>query len=305
MYLDSCPPAVSGQGGHNQCFFVACRLYNGWALNEHQTLYWLSQYNSKCQPPWSERELHHKVQQAMKVSHSEARGHMLGDSRGYKPNDLRDKVAMPKPNKAPVVIDAVGAMTKYLDGFSCTEAELSEASPVVLEDWTDDGWVMLDNLFQPDELVNYVIEFELYEKKKGDKQTKANPMGKGITAKVADLVKEWKRIGTPFSDAGGWFRINPVNGKGINDQHVTAFRYALVEFDAVPLELQISFLARVPLPIAAILTSGGKSVHAWIRVDADDHKDYEATVERMRNVLTPFGVDRTNKILRGSRGWWA
>lgn len=294
-YLNECPPAVSGQGGHDQTFFVACRLINGFDLSEDQAFYWLSEYNRKCDPPWNDRELAHKIRSAMSTSHDKPRGHLLGDSRRYAPGDLkRNSKAMPAAAAPKVKVDAAPAMEKFLNSFRCTEAELSEASPVRLENWTNGGWVMLSNLFKPDELVNYVIDFKPYEKK-SNKTIKANPIGVGVTATVKELVRDWGLSGTPSSDAGGWLRINPVDGNGVNDKNITAFRYALIEFDDVALDLQLSFLSKVPLPISAILTSGGKSVHAWVRVDADSFEEYEQLVLRMREVMTRFGIDRANK----------
>ena len=76
-YLEACPAAESGHSGHNQTFKVACTLYNGWALSEEETLMWLSVYNRRCLPPWSERELMHKVKSAVKVAHNNPRGYLL------------------------------------------------------------------------------------------------------------------------------------------------------------------------------------------------------------------------------------
>jgi hypothetical protein len=89
--------------------------------------------------------------------------------------------------------------------------------------------------------------------------------------------------------------MNPVDGCGIADANVTAFRFALVECDAMPLELQMALLARIPLPISAIISSGGRSLHAWVRVDADTLEDYRRTVSRMLALLARFGVDGQNK----------
>lgn len=296
-YLDATPGAVSGNGGHNQTYFVACQLVNGFDLGEAAAYEWLCVYNQKCDPPWTERELMHKVGQALKATnHSKPRGHLIGGNGTFSRADLvspKVKAALP-PKVSQKKYDAVKEMNEYLNGFSCTDLDLQEASPIRLEDSEGDGWLLLETLFEPDEFINYVIDWEPYTKK-GAKEIKANPIGLGVTDRCRSLVKEWGAMGTPFSDAGGWLRINPVDGNGVNDKNVTAFRFALVEFDAVPIDMQISFLARVPLPIAAILTSGGKSVHAWIKVEADDFKDYEATVEEMRNLLTRFGIDRTNK----------
>jgi hypothetical protein len=89
--------------------------------------------------------------------------------------------------------------------------------------------------------------------------------------------------------------MNPVDGKGVADANVTAFRFALLESDKLPIELQLSLLAKLPLPIAAILSSGGRSVHAWVMADVPDAEDYRATVAGMLEILARFGVDGKNK----------
>jgi len=59
--------------------------------------------------------------------------------------------------------------------------------------------------------------------------------------------------------------------------------------------LQLSLLAKLPLPIAVILTSGGRSVHAWVRVDAATLDEYRHDVSWMLALLARFGVDDKNK----------
>src|SRR5262249_34097864 len=56
-YVARLPPAISGQGGHNACFHVACVLVLGFGLSEPAALQILTEYSSICQPPWSDREL--------------------------------------------------------------------------------------------------------------------------------------------------------------------------------------------------------------------------------------------------------
>ena len=77
-YVAKCPPAVSGQGGHNATFHVACALVHGFALGEPDALALLREYNAGCVPPWSEAELVHKVRSAATAQHTEPRGWLLG-----------------------------------------------------------------------------------------------------------------------------------------------------------------------------------------------------------------------------------
>jgi len=65
-YLAKCPPAVSGQGGHNATFHAACVLILGFQLERDQALMLLGEWNQTCQPPWTDRELEHKVDDARK-----------------------------------------------------------------------------------------------------------------------------------------------------------------------------------------------------------------------------------------------
>ena len=81
LYLAAIPGAVSGSGGHNQTFSVACSLYNGWALSENETLAWLKIYNERCDPKWSDRELAHKAADAAKAKHNNPRGHLIGEQQ--------------------------------------------------------------------------------------------------------------------------------------------------------------------------------------------------------------------------------
>jgi archaellum biogenesis ATPase FlaH len=63
-YIDKIDPAVAGQGGHDQTFKVACVLKMGFALDDSEALSLLREWNANCQPPWSERELNHKIKSA-------------------------------------------------------------------------------------------------------------------------------------------------------------------------------------------------------------------------------------------------
>lgn len=63
-YVRSMPPAVSGQRGHDTTFLVALALVRGFALSNTEALPILEEFNARCIPPWSERELEHKLHDA-------------------------------------------------------------------------------------------------------------------------------------------------------------------------------------------------------------------------------------------------
>ena len=63
-YLTSVPPAISGQHGDVHTFRVCCRLVRGFALNDEIALDVLSEWNARCQPPWSADDLLDKLRRA-------------------------------------------------------------------------------------------------------------------------------------------------------------------------------------------------------------------------------------------------
>ena len=64
LYLDACPAAISGQGGHTQTFLVAIALVRGFNLSQQAALPVLESYNDRCEPRWSRKELLHKLKEA-------------------------------------------------------------------------------------------------------------------------------------------------------------------------------------------------------------------------------------------------
>lgn len=65
-YMAKVPGAVSGQHGHDATFRAACILVLGFGIPKHEALQVLTGWNGKCEPPWSERELWHKITDADK-----------------------------------------------------------------------------------------------------------------------------------------------------------------------------------------------------------------------------------------------
>ena len=68
LYLAKVPIAVEGQNGSGTCFNAACVLRKGFELTLEQSLDVIHGWNQACQPPWSEAELVHKLEDAGKSS---------------------------------------------------------------------------------------------------------------------------------------------------------------------------------------------------------------------------------------------
>ena len=72
-YLAKLPPAISGSGGHAATFRAACCLAR-FGLADGGAMTLLRQWNgTHCRPPWTEKELMHKLKDAERVAGYEVR----------------------------------------------------------------------------------------------------------------------------------------------------------------------------------------------------------------------------------------
>jgi hypothetical protein len=89
-YLDTIPPGIQGQSGSKPTYRAACVLVQGFGLSIEQALPLLQEYSARCVPPWSDRELMHKLEDAACGS---ARGYLLDSSRLRKPSAIDREIA--------------------------------------------------------------------------------------------------------------------------------------------------------------------------------------------------------------------
>lgn len=183
---------------------------------------------------------------------------------------------------------------------------LSARSPVPLpmeaEQGPETARQFLDALYDPDERVLVFTRFY----SQGDFMWTA---GGGACVRLADKqgvapVKSPLPRGGP---EGVWFLNQPITGDWkINHaatnhgaprwgrRHgdcVTAWRYLVLESDVADPDLWLRALVLLPLPIAAIYTSGGQSIHALIRLDAEDKPTFDAIRDELVQIVCPLGAD--------------
>jgi putative DNA primase/helicase len=64
-YLDTINPAISGQRGHDTLFRAACMIGPGFDLLPDVAFQLVrDHYNHRCQPPWSDNDIRHKIDDA-------------------------------------------------------------------------------------------------------------------------------------------------------------------------------------------------------------------------------------------------
>lgn len=70
-YIAQTPPAIEGEGGSNVAFKVACTAVRSGIRHFDHFMHAIADWNAKCVPPWSEPELRHKFDDAIRQVESQ------------------------------------------------------------------------------------------------------------------------------------------------------------------------------------------------------------------------------------------
>ncbi len=160
----------------------------------------------------------------------------------------------------------------------------------------------LEILFEASENVGYVTEC-------WEKDGKYLPTKGAWDRTAGELIQQLNNcngdIGSVLGDykeeAGAWIRFNPLDGKGVKNENVTEFRYALVESDDMPIDQQHAIYSELELPIACLVHSGKKSLHAIVKIEAGTYEEYRKRVDYLYNVCKKNGLKVDNQNRNPSR----
>ena len=190
---------------------------------------------------------------------------------------------------------------KYNVTFSWDENDTQPEEPFEPQHWkpTNDLIRYLEAVFDPADIIGYTMKSRAV---KG----KYIPNGKGTYIYRAGELIDQLRLGEPIDQvfgsydemAGAWIRINPLDGKGVDDSNVIEYKNLLIECDTgmTPKE-QAEAFEKIRLPIRAMVYSGGKSVHAIVKVDASSLAEYRLRFNFIKNIMHDAGmeIDSNNK----------
>ena len=186
-----------------------------------------------------------------------------------------------------------------IDKDSIDSIELNEPSD---SNWNPANELIryLTTLFDTDEYVGFVVSSIENEKGKfipgnrGNFRMTAGQIVEGLHSCNGDIGAV---IGDYNQAAGAWIRFNPLNGEGVRNTDIASFKYALVESDSLDIGKQLSIIHQLELPVAAVVYSGSKSIHAIVKVDASDNKEYRERVSYLYKICDKNGleVDSQNK----------
>lgn len=176
--------------------------------------------------------------------------------------------------------------------------EITDTTPdAETEEWNQCAELAtyIRTIFEPDDMVSFCNQ------SKQDDDGKWKPYSWTVR-KADDLLADLERydditnvIGSYNLEAGAWIRHNP-NTKGSNST-TTAYRYVLIECDDLMVTEQLAMYKQLNLPAAAVVSSGGRSIHAIVHIDAKDEREYNQRVAEMFTYLQKNGleIDKANK----------
>lgn len=275
-YAAAMPPAVAGQQGHSQTFALAVALAHGFNLSEAETTALMVAYNLKCSPPWSDRELKHKIKDAYNTPHSKPRGWLLDDNANLEPRKRSVEQTVTQSGKFKV---------NLANARSVPEAERFSTEQ------------LLRNCFKEHEIICITNEAGQ------DEDGRWFPASKGTFQTVQWWLDNYFGPAPHDSEMfrgkpqGAYIRINPIKPDDYSgrDDSVSIYRYVLVEFDTRPKEEQFAIFKQSNLPIGAVIDSGGKSLHAWVRVDAKDSNEWRLRRQAVFDYLSDYEPDEMTK----------
>jgi len=265
-YLSKLPTAISGAGGHPATYRAASILAHGFDLPYSDAWKLLSDWNrTHCSPPWSESDLKHKLNDAYVKPHTNPKGWLVSQNRAVGTNGR-------------MIFDPKRVAEIAFGSVPLTTADL------LLAAFKDDEVVCITNEAGEN-------DGRFFPASKGNFLTRREWLDRFFGPSGGDKV--YYR----GSDAGAWMRINPFTPEDFSgtDTSVSAYRHVLVEFDKLKKEEQVAIFNQSNLPITALIDSGGKSVHAWVRVDAPDKSEWERRRDAIYEFLADHEPDPQNK----------
>lgn len=283
----------AGEGSRNEGAFKLAAQCRDARLGRGEAEGLVLQFAKSCHPPLGERE----AMQALASAYRSA------------PREPPIEKAARVDSDEPLAWDAeIGPKAgRRGEGEPDYVADVPEPSGDAVADLR--GW--LAALFRADDRVNYVVSsFK-------DEDGRHKPRGLGVSRTREDIEHELEKyerkghageellrmvLGDWDPEAGVWARINPMDGEGAGNANVTRLDHVLVEGDEQEIGRQIAVIRSLRLPCSAVVHSGGKSVHAVVRIEAGTDKAlYKERVDALFQKLEAAGFKPDVKCRNSSR----
>lgn len=309
--LSRCPGSVAGSGGHNAAFHAASSATHGFGLGRSDALAVMSAWNSLCSPPWSERELVHKVDQAMQHGGGESAGKLVW--RRFSGGDAaaggESRVSRPETPEPPLPDDLARVNRGAALPFSpaaLRQVQRSDLGQVTPRWWMTRSRVPLDLIVTPEDYLEAVFrrgERVLIFDRLASQGEYLYEVGRGAFRLSSQRGGKAQRVDRlPVTGKEGlWYLCAPVTGQWYAQEGgkwsrrsgnaVTDWRHLVMESDEAPSEQWLNLVAQLPVKVVAIYGSGSRSWHVLCRVDADSKTAWDAVRRVMLPTFTRLGAD--------------
>lgn len=212
--------------------------------------------------------------------------YQMAIDNGWTPGNKNKKGSLEWDDEINCDLDYVVVNPSWLETREFKEPSDSEWNPV------QELITYLETLFDSTEHVGYVT-------KSYDNNGKYVPSKGNSDRTAGKLIEQLNQcngdIGSVFGDynpdVGAWIRFNPLDGKGVKNENVIDYRYALVESDSMDIEKQDAVIKELELPVACLLFSGKKSLHAIVKIEATSYQEYQKRVDYLYKICQKNGLE--------------
>jgi hypothetical protein len=297
-YIAAMPPSIQGAGGNAAFFNVARTLIHGYGLSQEEARPYLDDYNfSSCNPAWNETEIKRILRNVDAAQSKWGRGYLVRENDWKPTAQQRKSMGIPTETEVRKKVEF--------------ELERLKKIAAPYRDVVTGPWLANRSTVDPS-TVSATRFLELLYPGGAEKiLVFENEYSQGEALWPVDAVPTDGKCGIWFlpQPVCGEYRPNPEGKPGPNGEEpkpsrriwrcVDSFRYFVLESDKAPMRDWLGWIVQVPLRIEALYTSGSRSIHALIRVDARTKEEWDEIKRRMM----PFLV--ASLMCGADRGTWS
>lgn len=279
-YVAAIPGAKSGEGRHAATVNVANALLHGFGLKEADAWVLLQDFNSRCDPPSNDAKLTHRFGLAKGFDNSDKPKCWLAEGKEEYGESLKPgqalKSARPQLQKAkydPEILKRTAAkISEKVDLLYLANRSVVDPATVGIDDFL--------RAVVPDG--GKVLIFNKVRWADGAQCTQGEALWPDETPPTTGSHGVWW-LPQPVD---GKYRIQPdvhKNGDPKTSRRAgnccEGFPYLVIESDEAPVLEWMAVLVQLPLHIVAVYSSGGRSVHALVRIGAATKGHWDAIVK--------------------------